>query len=594
MKLNAKIASMAMAVAMPVLFGAPAYSAYTLNVKSTGLPSDVTVANENDCPVDPSAYKRGWTLNGWVADQYSDRGYVALAPSYNRKDIPCKSSLTTPLIEIAAGDILRWEAHAVFPSRPESYQVYAVPEAGDEELLFEQANLKEGWSYNAISLQKYAGKKVAVKFLCTSVNGYSLALDKVSVDTPSEVEVIVDKPVKHYYGKADMAEGGKVTLPVGMVNMGVALSEGKIQLRVNGVTVSDLDLLALPAFKAGDHNTYNFEVPASVNEVTNYEIWYADAAGNSKFLYEDSFYTANFVRNLFVDKATGMWCNNCPAGIVVMERLAEKYGNNFIYVDTHTQDYLYNLNYFKHLGWSSIPSMMLNRIIKSTSSSDVNFKTYLNQPTDFEIQFTGIESIENGLRPTVAVKVAEDFDNSADRYRVAFILTQDIYQPGDNEHYYQENTSSKPAAMQYYFLPSKISSYLAEFHNVSLTEATAFDGIANSLPASLVPDKKYAVTYDFTADMLTIINKEPVDFSKVRVVALLLDKNTGEVLNSAAAHIGDEMAGVEGIVADEMSDNAGLSLRDGYYNLQGEKIETPVKGQLYIEIRNNVASKRIK
>ena len=85
---------------------------------------------------------------------------------------------------------------------------------------------------------------------------------------------------------------------------------------------------------------------------------------------------ADFTRALVVDKATGMWCNNCPEGEGAVENLKERFGSRLILLNTHVQDVLANTPYWDNLKYYSVPRMMLNRIRATEGGNAKKFADY--------------------------------------------------------------------------------------------------------------------------------------------------------------------------------------------------------------------------
>lgn len=79
-------------------------------------------------------------------------------------------------------------------------------------------------------------------------------------------------------------------------------------------------------YSTGNVLEYEFEVTPELNRSTHYYICGIDGEGNETAIHDDSFFTSYFRRTLLVDKGTGMWCNNCPDGILTLESLQARYG----------------------------------------------------------------------------------------------------------------------------------------------------------------------------------------------------------------------------------------------------------------------------
>ena len=440
-----------MAVPGVVLSALPAQSAsetpaYSLNLSGGKLPKDVETSNANGQLPIKTAYKRGYTEKGWTVDRLYNLGYVAVTPTYTAGKGNCENILTLPPLKIEKGYRLKWKARSVYRHFPESYRVEAVAADGSTPVILAEVDAE---SYHAtphdISLAQAEGQEVSLRFVCTSSEGYLLAMWDV---------------------------------------------------------------------QAG-------EFPAELST--------EEEASNGS---DDP-----FMRKYLVDKGTGMWCVNCPAGDIALEQLMELYGDRVISVNTHVNDVLGNQAYWEQLDWYAVPYMMLNRIKASAGGNTNKFSQYYEQPTSFAISLDEIPAPQGRmLAMTAHVRVSETIDNSDGRYRLGYVLTGDFHDP-TNAEFAQKNNCTQPSYGPYYYLPSTIIPGLMYYEDVTLTSNAAFSGIEGSLPASMETGKDYEVKWQAEVpDLLP-------DASEARVVAYILDTTTGEVQNTDALRVGEHTTG---------------------------------------------------
>lgn len=426
---------------------------YEFDLSGGAFPTGTEMANLNGVFPDKEAYKHGYVQTGWTIDRLDNKGYVALSPTYNTPGNAAQNLLKLPIVEVTRDMVLEWEARSVYRHFPDSYYIMAWMEDGSEPvLLYETEKENWSWSLHRVSLNALEGKKVRIGFVCTSKEGYILAL--------SGVRLVAD-----------------------------SLHE---------------------------------DVESSIEE------------------------DSEFTRSLVVDKATGMWCVNCPEGEMAVEQLQQRFGKRLIVLNTHVNDVLANTPYWEQLKWYSVPRMMLNRIKATEGENAKKFEDYYNLPTPFSI--TAQPPAADGgnfLKVTAGIKVAEAIDNSSDRYRIGFVVTGDFHK-ADDPRFRQKNNCTQPAYGAFYFLPSEIPSALMYYEEVTLTSETAFTGIENSLPASLIPDETYETEWRFESPALL---ENPAE---AQVVALVLDTLTGEIMNGA---VGEDPSylGVEAVLASSGS-----------------------------------------
>ena len=435
----------AMIPALPV-WSASATPAYTLNLSTGRLPKDVETTNANGLLPKKTAYKRGYTETGWTVDRLYSLGYVAVTPTYTAGEGICENTLTLPQMKIGKDYRLMWKAQSVYRHFPESYRVEAVTPDGSAPVVLAEI---EAESYYAtphdISLDPVEGQEVSLRFVCTSSEGYLLAM-------------------------------------------------------------WDVQAGELPAGQATEEEA---------------------STGSDN----------PFTRRYLVDRGTGMWCVNCPAGDVAVEHLLELYGDRVVTVNTHVNDALGNQAYWDELQWYAVPQMMLNRIKGSAGANTNKFSQYLDLPTSFAIRIEEIPAPQGRmLEMTARVSVSEAIDNSDGRYRLGYVLTGDFHDPA-NKEFIQKNNCTQPSYGPYYYLPSNILPELMYYDDVTLTSDAAFSGIEGSLPDAMETGKEYEVRWQ--AEVPELLS----DPAQARVVAYVLDTTTGEVQNADALRAGEHPTG---------------------------------------------------
>lgn len=419
---------------------------YKLNLSSGKFPQNVETANANGVLPQKDAYKRGYTETGWTVDRLYSIGYVAVTPTYTAGEKSCENILTLPPLKIENGYRLKWNAQSVYRHFSESYRVEAVPADGSSPILLTEIDAESYFATaHNISLAAVEGQEVSLRFVCTSSEGYLLAMWDVHIgEFPNE------QP-----------------------------KEDDIS------TESD--------------NT--------------------------------------FMRRYLVDRGTGMWCVNCPAGDLAVDQLFELYGDRIITLNTHVNDILGNQAYWDELNWYSVPHMMLNRIKASAGGNTNKFSQYYDQPTSFAIRIDKIPAPQGRtLEMTAHVSVCKAIDNSDGRYRLGYVITGDYHNP-TNMGFIQKNNCNQPSYGPYYYLPSSIPPELMYYEDVTLTSETAFSGIEGSLPTSMEAGKDYEVIWH--AEVPEILpNAE-----QARVVAYVIDTTTGEVQNTDALRVSEHPTG---------------------------------------------------
>lgn len=507
----------------PVCFLASAATYFASTPTDDRFPANMTASNVSGVVPWEHGYKHGYTTGGWTVETVDGSSYSFVAPSHTESGSPVDSWLTTaPFIVESEDAWLRWKAKSVLPGFPECYDV-VVTAFGEEPVTVagvSEENVR--WQTHLVSLADFTGKEVRVSFVCRSCNRYMLAVKDIFAGVFDSVEWEIDNTTSRYAAIADGAiVRGSVT------NTGADAGGAAIVCRVGDTeTVIDSE----GKWLTGTTREYNFDIPVALNESTAYSIGIS-CGGEFVSLVSSEVFVSHFERILLVDEGTGMWCNNCPDGILELDRLKEEFGNNIIELSCHVYDPLAMPDYWGELKFYAVPYMMLNRNRDTMGSSSRNFSKEYNSPV-----MAGIRLPENvtsdGETVTLEGEVtfARDIDNAGGRYKVGYAVVADIFDPG-SEEYYQQNNLTMPRACQYYILPTVIAPTLARFDNAVIEDSHAFCGVDGSIPENII---------GMTGNQFTLTAALPEiasDAENVRVVAYVIDTASGMILNAAVCNV---------------------------------------------------------
>ena len=101
------------------------------------------------------------------------------------------------------------------------------------------------------------------------------------------------------------------------------------------------------------------------------------------------------------------------------------------------------------------------------------------------------------------------------------------------------------------------------YDNIAIGGWSTNTGIRNSLPSSVHAERPIA--HDYTIDVSN--NSLIQDSNKLRVVALLIDKNTQCIVNAIQCHVLDTASGISDIKTSD-------KINTGIYDLSGRKVRT--------------------
>lgn len=299
-----------------------------------------------------------------------------------------------------------------------------------------------------------------------------------------------------------------------------------------------------------------------------------------------------FVKRSVVEEGTGTDCGYCPRGHVVMHNMHNLYGDQFIGIALHQRsstDPMYNVSY--DLGFTNFPQCMVNRsndFWDPYEQMPAVLKASLNEIALAEVTVAGTFADEDTkVNATASVEslVAGDYD-------IAFMLTADGL-TGKTTSWKQQNyfckghagnpyksKSSMPEDIQ--FLWDKGSSYVETYNDVLISSSYVNNNNKATLP-TLVANG--TVSSEYTLKMPTKRTlKEAIKHDQVYVVALLLDKKTGAIVNAGRARV----TGSTGIEDVTTGTEATVVAR---YNVNGVQIAAPVKGINIVKMSDGTTRK---
>lgn len=267
--------------------------------------------------------------------------------------------------------------------------------------------------------------------------------------------------------------------------------------------------------------------------------------------------TTHFDRRIVMEEATGTWCGWCPRGIETIKLATEKYPDNFIAIGMHTSDEMYpsNRSYDAILSqFTSVPNSFVNR----TQLVDPDWWTVSNivesqkSSADADISATALFTAADSSLVTVSTETVFGYsDNGTTDHRIAYVVLEDSVGP-----YRQANFYSDPSA------PDNPDNYMnqwvhADYYVPMLYNDVArgifddYQGVKGSVPAELAEGEVYK--YDYTLRLPDDVQNK----KNVRIVVLLIDCNSGEILNAAQTKVDYDASKFSTIVAKNCSRSYG-------------------------------------
>ena len=253
-------------------------------------------------------------------------------------------------------------------------------------------------------------------------------------------------------------------------------------------------------------------------------------------------------RMVVMEEYTGAWCGWCPRGMVGMEKLVEEYPDNFIPIAVHANDIMQEAAFNDLLASYSggFPGSVLNRMKQvdpyygSTNGTpfgiDNNILPMMYTLTEAAVDIEGAEIDREAGKVKVTASATFSIDcNLKDApYCFSYVITEDGVNGKDlpasqRKDYLQSNYfsgNSQYTSDPYLKHLTSMGSYIeVDFDHVA-RHAEDILGIAGSLSGKFNAGDKLSHTYEFA--LPTNIK----DLSKCNLIALLVDKGTGEIVNA--------------------------------------------------------------
>ena len=294
-----------------------------------------------------------------------------------------------------------------------------------------------------------------------------------------------------------------------------------------------------------------------------------------------------------VEEYTGTWCGWCTRGLVAMKKLAEAYGNDFIGVAYHNGDpmEIMSTDYYPS-NVQGFPGAFVERYYDvdpyyGYESVGFGIKDVIDYAmnqlavVDLNVKANWVDEARSELKATVESNFV--MDATGDDYGIEVMLVEDdMYGPAgtnwDQNNYYAtmaDQYGNDPDLGPLCELPSTIEGY--HFNDVLVGTSGVVD---ESLPDSIVANTVNSFDYSFYVDYLYNTSYEPIiqNKDKLHVVAIVVDKASGKVLNAAKAGAGNTAVNE---ISDENENKEVASTL--LYDLTGRMVSNPTTG-IYVKV----------
>lgn len=373
-------------------------------------------------------------------------------------------------------------------------------------------------------------------------------------------------------------------------NQGVkTITDVNCTVTVNGNVMENAKVIMSPSIvESGAYGKLTIQGLSCDKEVSDAEITVSisevNGMPNESDIDSSSAYTACFTegvpRKMVVEEWTGTWCGWCVRGIVAMQYMREKYGDeNFIGIAVHSGDRMETNTYADFLNKYAVigfPGSAINRS-ETTDPNTADLERIYKEiaKTQSYAEVTGLtadySSEDDRLNVNAQVNFLVPVENGD--YSLAFVITEDNVGPYQQYNYYSGGAYGPMDGWEKY----PMQQYW-DFNEVARSITTCL-GIEGSIPANVAPN----TPVDYTTSLSL---KGVLQLANCHLVALLLNGRTGEVIN--AEQISLYTAGVDNV---EISDSITVTAERGsilvggeytacdVYSTDGKRVAGPVNGR---------------
>ena len=424
------------------------------------------------------------------------------------------------------------------------------------------------WKDHTISLAEYAGKHIYVAFVNENEDQSAVFVDDLTIERATDFNIVL-------------------SLNPTMVAQESTIIEGRVNVTSEEKTFQDIHISLLDAeenvlqtieedglsLKNGDSYPFAFEKPLALETGKVNDFAIRVQMGEVTDTMRTSIRNMAFEpeKRLVVEEFTGMDCPNCPQGILALERMEEIYGERLIPIAYHTYPgdiYAGDFTSFvsTELGLIGAPSGLINRgevsypMYRTTTNGEADYM--FNSPD--RSCWMDVAEDEMSEYADADIRITAEYDTQTQILTVPYEITYALNQKGLNVTLQLLVTEDGLPGYQTNNLYNVSDPDLGEWGkggaNASATVVCTFNDVARAkadyanygdlLPVNVEAGKAYTGTLTLNEEQLRYVD----DIHYTHAALLLLDANTGRVINAAHARIidptWDDIQGTEADAAD--------------------------------------------
>lgn len=416
-----------------------------------------------------------------------------------------------------------------------------------------QAPVEEqtGWHTYNFDLPASLNGTGYVSFLATSAYGNSILIDEVSImqiqNDDAQMATIGLPTISTVQGNTNITGTIKNSgaNAITSIDLMWQINDGPIHTQ----TVSGIDI--------APGATYNYTHAEQWNATPGQyviRVWAANPNGvadtdatNNELSKPLFIVNEIFPKTVVYEEATGTWCGWCVRGHIGLKDMAHYHeaDETWIGIAVHNADPMVLAEYDTAMGnfISGYPSGAINRV-----PSEVDPGLSSLQPAyNGELAKTPLGRVNIVSQSWNATTREISFDAQAmfaldiadANYNLAAVITEDGVTGTSNSwrqrNYYAGGTITDWEGINWGAYPDYIPAATMVYNHVGRALLGGFTGVDGSVPASVAYNTGYNYTFNYTVPAAQ--NPE-----NIKMVALLIDNNSGQIVNAKEVHLNTTLA----------------------------------------------------
>ena len=384
----------------------------------------------------------------------------------------------------------------------------------------------------SIDISAYAGQQVYISFRHYDCNDkYYLVIDNINVKNLLNVDATLAKVSLPYYGVLSTDYTLKATIKNNGLNPITS-----VNINWNDGTTDHAATIPVSNLTIGNEATISHTIPVNyatlVEKTMNVTLNQVNGTVDGSPL--DNSLTTKFKtvsqnspKKVLIEEGTGTWCGWCPRGMIAMEYMDTNYSNDYIGVAVHNNDPMTSTDYDTGADISSFPGMNVDRVILGEDVSQAVMTSHVQERKNLVVP-AGLNAsgsfVGGNLTFNASATFRTNFSNATFKM-AAIVMEDDVVGTGagyNQVNYY--NASATPMGM-FNTAGNPVPAANMVYDHVGRILLGGYSGAANSVPTVITDGQ--VVNYTFTGLIPTTYNA-----NNMKVVLLLLDSSTGEVVNA--------------------------------------------------------------